>query len=123
MRRQGTGAARSSDEAAVTAVERRGGVIQWAWGINRATREESSMTCEPYDIPKTLVWEAWLHVKADQGAAGIVPRRRASRGEAGRQPVRDLESDEFRQLLSAAGEGCSDPEEGRWRAGYWAFRR
>jgi hypothetical protein len=31
------GAARSSDEAAVTAVERRGGVIQQAWGINRAT--------------------------------------------------------------------------------------
>ena len=31
------GAARSSDEAAVTVVERRGGVIQRAWGINRAT--------------------------------------------------------------------------------------
>ncbi len=31
------GAARSSDEAAVTAVERRGGVIQQAWEINRAT--------------------------------------------------------------------------------------
>jgi len=31
------GAARSSAEAAVTAEERRGGVIQQAWGINRAT--------------------------------------------------------------------------------------
>jgi RNA-directed DNA polymerase len=29
------------------------------------------MTCKSYDIPKTLVWEAWLHVKANQGAAGI----------------------------------------------------
>ena len=29
------------------------------------------MTCKPYDIPKALVWEAWLHVKANQGAAGI----------------------------------------------------
>jgi RNA-directed DNA polymerase len=29
------------------------------------------MTCKPYDIPKTLVWEAWLHVKANRGAAGI----------------------------------------------------
>lgn len=29
------------------------------------------MTCKPYDIPKTLIWEAWLHVKANQGAAGI----------------------------------------------------
>ena len=29
------------------------------------------MTCKSYDIPKKLVWEAWLHVKANQGAAGI----------------------------------------------------
>ena len=29
------------------------------------------MTCKPYDIPKALVWEAWLHVKANRGAAGI----------------------------------------------------
>jgi hypothetical protein len=29
------------------------------------------MTCKPYDIPKILIWEAWLHVKANQGAAGV----------------------------------------------------
>ena len=29
------------------------------------------MTCKPFDIPKTLIWEAWLNVKANQGAAGI----------------------------------------------------
>jgi len=29
------------------------------------------MSCKPYDIPKALIWEAWLHVKANQGAAGI----------------------------------------------------
>ena len=29
------------------------------------------MTCKSYDIPKALIWEAWLHVKANQGAAGI----------------------------------------------------
>jgi RNA-directed DNA polymerase len=40
-------------------------------GDQPGDREESSMTCKPYDIPKTLVWEAWLHVKANQGAAGI----------------------------------------------------
>jgi RNA-directed DNA polymerase len=34
-------------------------------------REESAMTRKPHDIPKALVWEAWLHVKANQGAAGI----------------------------------------------------
>ena len=29
------------------------------------------MICKRYDIPKTLIWEAWLNVKANQGAAGI----------------------------------------------------
>ena len=29
------------------------------------------MTCKSYDIPKALIWEAWLRVKANQGAAGI----------------------------------------------------
>ena len=29
------------------------------------------MTSKSYDIPKTLIWEAWLRVKANQGAAGI----------------------------------------------------
>jgi RNA-directed DNA polymerase len=29
------------------------------------------MTCKPHDIPKALIWEAWLRVKANQGAAGI----------------------------------------------------
>ena len=29
------------------------------------------MTCKSYDIPKTLVWEAWLHVKANQGARNV----------------------------------------------------
>ena len=40
-------------------------------GDQPGDREESPMTCKSYDIPKTLVWEAWLHVKANQGAAGI----------------------------------------------------
>jgi RNA-directed DNA polymerase len=40
-------------------------------GDQPGDREESRMTCKPYDIPKALIWEAWLHVKANQGAAGI----------------------------------------------------
>ena len=40
-------------------------------GDQPENREESRMTCKRYDIPKTLIWEAWLHVKANQGAAGI----------------------------------------------------
>ena len=34
-------------------------------------REESYVTCKSYDIPKTMIWEAWLRVKANKGAAGI----------------------------------------------------
>ena len=33
------------------------------------------MTCKSYDIPKTLVWEAWLHVKANQEPQGSTRRR------------------------------------------------
>ena len=40
-------------------------------GDQLGDREESLVTCKSYDIPKTLVWEAWLQVKANQGAAGI----------------------------------------------------
>jgi hypothetical protein len=70
--------------------------------------------CKPYDVPKTLIWEAWLHVKANQGAAGIDAETiERFEEKAGRQPVQNLESDEFRQLLSAAGKGCADPEEVR----------
>jgi RNA-directed DNA polymerase len=40
-------------------------------GDQPGNREESRMTCKPYDIPKSLIWEAWKHVKANKGAAGI----------------------------------------------------
>jgi hypothetical protein len=29
------------------------------------------MTCKSYDIPKTLIWGAWLNVRTNQGAVGI----------------------------------------------------
>ncbi len=54
--------------------ERRDGVIRLhaaGMGDQPGDREESRVTSKSYDIPKTLVWEAWLHVKANQGAAGI----------------------------------------------------
>ena len=65
------GAVRSSVETAAMAEERRDGVIWRAKGDQPGDREESSVTCKSYDIPKTLVWEAWLRVKANHGAAGI----------------------------------------------------
>ena len=81
------------------------------------------MTCKSYDIPKTLVWEAWLHVKANQGAAGIDAETiGAVRDEARREPVQALELDEFRQLFSAAGKDSADPEEVR-ACVCWASRR
>jgi RNA-directed DNA polymerase len=40
-------------------------------GDQPGDREESRMTCKPYGIPKSLIWEAWKHVKANKGAAGI----------------------------------------------------
>ena len=45
------------------AVERRGGVIQQAWEMTRATGRNLD-DLKPYDIPKILVWNAWFHVKA-----------------------------------------------------------
>jgi hypothetical protein len=33
--------------------------------------EEPRLTRKSYDIPKTLIWQAWLQVKADQGPQGI----------------------------------------------------
>ena len=40
------------------AEERRDGVILAGTGDQPGDREESSVTCKSYDIPKTLVWEA-----------------------------------------------------------------
>src|SRR5580704_13963242 len=84
-------------------------------GDQLGDREESRMTCKSYDIPKTLIWEAWLHVKANQGAAGI-DAETIERFETKLAAAQALESDEFRQLLSAAGKGSADPEEVRGRA-------
>ena len=70
------------------------------------------MTCKPYDIPKTLIWEAWLHVKANQGAAGIdaetIERFEKKLGD---NLYKLWNRHELRQLLSSAGAGRVDPEE------------
>jgi RNA-directed DNA polymerase len=56
-------------------VERRGRVIRARSAVNRDEREEPVSEPrpdgKPFAISKRLVWEAWLKVKANKGAAGI----------------------------------------------------
>ena len=91
-------------------------------GDQPGDREEPFVTCKSYHIPKTLVWDAWLQVKANQGAAGIdaeTIERFETKLAANLYKLWNRmtsESDEFRQLLSPAGKGSADPEEVRGRA-------
>jgi RNA-directed DNA polymerase len=64
------GAARSSDEASVMGVERRGSVIRSTHVANPVGDERMTST-KPYGIAKRAVWEAYQQVKANRGAAGI----------------------------------------------------
>ena len=64
------GGTRSSDEASVMDVERRGSVIQPSPQSNRK-REDSVDEAKSYKIPKQQVWEAYKRVKTNQGAAGV----------------------------------------------------
>ncbi len=60
----------TSDEVSVMGMEQRGRVIQLDLKNNRI-REESLEKAKPFEISKQIVWEAWKHVKANQGAAGV----------------------------------------------------
>src|SRR5271166_6255715 len=87
-------------------------------GDQPGDREESRMTCKSYDIPKTLIWEAWLHVKANQGAAGIdtetIERFETKLAANLYKLWNRMSSGSY--ILSAAGKGRADPEEVRGRA-------
>ena len=64
------GRTRSSEEASVMEVERRGSVVQPSPQNNRK-REDFADEAKSYKIPKQQVWEAYKRVKANRGAAGI----------------------------------------------------
>jgi RNA-directed DNA polymerase len=50
--------------------EQRGCVAQWYSKVNPAGDEPVDKT-KPFDISKRVVYEAYLRVKANQGAAGV----------------------------------------------------
>src|SRR5499427_3113660 len=64
------GAARSGVEGPVMGLERRGCVVR-PWPLANWKREEPVDKAKPFKIPKREVWEAFKHVKANQGAAGV----------------------------------------------------
>jgi hypothetical protein len=73
------GPARSSGEASVMGVERRGRLIRGLFaratgrGISLGRRRvgKSGPMDKPFVIPKQLVWEAYKQVKRNKGAAGV----------------------------------------------------
>src|SRR5439155_25802220 len=64
------GAARSGVEGPVMGLERRGCVVQ-PWSLANWKRDEPVDEAKPFKIPKREVWEAFKHVKANRGAAGV----------------------------------------------------
>lgn len=65
------GAARSSDEAPVMGVERRGCVAQEDGSDQPRKRDESTPSTKSFAITKRQVFTAWKQVKANRGSAGI----------------------------------------------------
>lgn len=66
-----SGATDSSVEASVTGVERCGGVVRTESVRQPRKGEERARAVKPFGIDKRVVWDAWRHVKANRGAAGI----------------------------------------------------
>jgi RNA-directed DNA polymerase len=64
------GSPRMSGDVSVMGTEQRGRVIQLELKVNRFW-EESLKKAKPFEISKQVVWEAWKHVKANRGAAGV----------------------------------------------------
>ncbi len=66
-----SGATDSSDEASVMGVERCGGVVPTENVRQPLKGEERARAVKPFGISKRVVMEAWRHVRANRGAAGI----------------------------------------------------
>jgi len=66
-----SGATDSSVEASVMEAERCGGVVPTESVRQPGNGEERARAVKPFGIDKRVVWEAYRHVKANRGAAGI----------------------------------------------------
>ena len=66
----GGGTTRSSDEVCVMQMERRGCAVCFSGVVNQRWKEPVTKT-KSYCISKHVVWEAYLRVKANHGAAGV----------------------------------------------------
>jgi RNA-directed DNA polymerase len=47
------------------------GVVRQSTNHGRSCVDETKSARKPFDIPKTLIWKAYLKVKANKGAAGV----------------------------------------------------
>ena len=104
------GAARSSDEALVMRVERRGSVILLKKVAN-LTGMSGMTSAKPYCIAKRTVWEAYQQVKANRGAAGIDDEtHRDVRAEPVEEFVQAVEPDVVGVVFPAAGEAGGNSE-------------
>jgi group II intron reverse transcriptase/maturase len=65
------GVAGGSEEGSAMGLERSGGVVLTENACQPGNREEHARSIKPFGIAKRVVWEAYRHVKANQGAAGI----------------------------------------------------
>lgn len=117
------GAARSSDEASVMEVERRGSIKQPERRPQLQSQEEGRSQAKPFDIDKWLIVEAYKRVKKNAGAAGI-----------DRQSLSDFDRDLKNNLYRIWNRMSSGsympppvrarlhPEEIGRRAGYWGYQ-
>src|ERR1700730_10834023 len=65
------GVAGGSDEGSVMGLERSGDVVRTESVGQPGNGEEPARAVKPFGIDKRVVWEAYRHVKANRGAAGI----------------------------------------------------
>jgi hypothetical protein len=97
-------------------VEPRGWLIGNVQSVNRGVglgRKRANVPKpedKPFAIPRSMVWEAWRRVKANEGAPGVDGQDLVRvRGRSCGRPLQGLESDEFGDLVPAPGQGGGDP--------------